>query len=431
MGRPRADDDADWLSFEDALRAVLERARPLGAETVPLAEAGGRALAEAIASRVDHPPWDNSAMDGFAVRAPDVEGARPERPVTLPVAGEIHAGDPADVPLEAGTAVRVATGAPVPEGTTGVIRVEHTDGGADGRVEVRRDDDAHGNVRERGEDVRRGDPLLAPGREVDPAAAGLLAMSGVEEVPVGRRPRVGVLATGEELAGPGEREAALEGRRLFDSNSPALAALVRDAGGLALRLGAAKDEPAAVRAALERADDCDLLVTTGGVSVGERDPVKAALASMGAERVFWRIRIRPGSPVVLAVLPGGRPVLGLPGNPVSAVVTGELLLRPAVRRMAGHASVERRRWRARLAEPVASTASLTHFFRATLEEVGEPLPRARLTGPQGSGILSSLTAADALLRVDEGVERLEEGAVVDVIPLSGWRSPGRGGEAGG
>lgn len=419
MGRPGGD-DADWLTFEAALEAVLERAEPLGGVEVDLADAAGRALAEEIRSRVDHPPWDNSAMDGFAVRAADVEGARPDRPVRLPVAGEIHAGDPADAPLEPGTAVRVATGAPVPEGTTGVVRVEHTDGGREGRVEIRRDADARSNVRERGEDVERGELQLAAGRELDPAAIGVLAMSGLERVRVGRSPRVGILATGEELAGPDEHGAALEGRKLFDSNSPALAAMVEATGGTPVRLAAASDDPADVRAALEQADDCDLLVTTGGVSVGERDPVKEALAGLGAERVFWRIRIRPGSPVVLAELPDGRPFLGLPGNPVSAVVTAELLVRPAVRRMAGHAALRRRVWRARLAESVTAAPGLTHFYRARLEEDGGPLPRARLTGPQGSGILTSLTAADALLRVDEGVERLDEGSVVEVIPLSAW-----------
>ncbi|HSR42423.1 MAG TPA: gephyrin-like molybdotransferase Glp, partial [Longimicrobiales bacterium] len=373
MGRPGGD-DADWLEFEEALRAVLERAVPIGDEEVAVADAGGRALAEEVRSRVDHPPWDNSAMDGFAVRAPDVEGASPERPVSLPVAGEVHAGDPADAPLEPGTAVRVATGAPVPEGTTGVVRVEHTDGGSGGRVEIRRDDDARGNVRERGEDVERGQLLLSAGEELDPAAIGVLAMSGVERVRVGRRPRVGILATGEELAGPDEHEAALAGEKLFDSNSPALAAMVLATGGLPVRLAAAGDDPEAVRDALASAGECDLLVTTGGVSVGERDPVKAALASLGAERVFWRIRIRPGSPVVLALLPDGRPVLGLPGNPVSAVVTGEVLLRPAIRRMAGHAAVRRRGWRARLAETVSSVPDLTYFYRVTLEEADGDLP---------------------------------------------------------
>ncbi len=419
MGRPGGD-DADWLTFEDALRAVLERAAPLGDEEVALSEAGGRALAEEARCRVDHPPWDNSAMDGFAVRAPDVEGARPDRPVTLPVAGEIHAGDPAEAPLAPGTAVRVATGAPVPEGTTGVIRVEHTDGGRDGRVEIRRDADARSNVRPRAEDVERGDLLLSAGADLDPAAVGVLAMSGRERVRVGRRPRVGILATGEELAGPDEHAEALEGRKLFDSNSPALAAMVADAGGTPTRLDAARDDPADVRAALASAEDCDLLVTTGGVSVGERDPVKAALEALGAERVFWRIRIRPGSPVVLAELPDGRPFLGLPGNPVSAVVTGEVLLRPAVRRMAGHAALRRRSWRARLAEEVTAAPELTYFYRARLEDDGDSLPAARLTGPQGSGILTSVTAADALLRVDAGVGRLEAGTVVEVIPLSAW-----------
>lgn len=446
MGRPGADDGgADWLTFERAVAVLLERVPALDAEEIAAAGAVGRALAEPVRSEVDHPPWDNSAMDGFAVRAADVTGASADEPVVLPVTGEVPAGGFPDGPLEPGTAVRVATGAPVPGGTDSVVRIEHTDGGDGERVRIADDADARRHVRRRGEDVREGQLLLEAGDEVTPAAAGLLAMTGRTRVRVGRRPRVGVLASGDELV-PAERAGeALEGRKIVDTNSPALAALLRRIGAEPVRLGLAPDEPDELRRRLEGADDCDAIVSSGGVSVGERDHVHRVLEALGLERVFWRVKIRPGSPFTFGLLPDGRPCFGLPGNPVSAVVTAETLLRPALRAMAGHAATRRRRIAVRAAEEMRTRPDLTYFLRVTLEEGeaggdrdgardgdgGGPVLRARPTGPQGSGILTSVAAADALLVVPEGTGRLEAGARAEAIPLRAWARPGGGTDGGG
>jgi molybdopterin molybdotransferase len=422
-----ADDGPDWLPYPEALARVLERTPPLGTETVPLERTLGRALAADVRSEVDQPPWDNSAMDGFAVRAADVAGASEASPVTLPIRGDVPAGSFPEGPLEPGSAVRVMTGAPVPEGATGVIRVEHTDGGRDGRVAIRSAEDAEHNIRLAGEDLQRGQTVLERGQEVSPAVAGVLAAVGRTEVEVGRVPRVGILATGDELAGPDAFDEVRAGRKIANSNGPALAAQVASAGAVPVPLGIVRDRPDAVRARLEAAADCDVLLTTAGVSVGEHDLVRQVLGELGMTRVFWRVRIRPGSPFAFGLLPGARPVFGLPGNPVSALVTFEVLVRPALRRMAGHARLERRRRRAVLAGEARGSAELTYFFRVRLEErEGEP-PLARLTGPQGSGILTSVARADALLVMPEGTGSLDAGAGVDVIPLDPWAPrPGSG-----
>lgn len=412
---------SDWLSYEDALAVILDHCGPLASEPTQLGEALGRALAEDVVSRIDHPPWDNSAMDGFAVRAADVAGAAPERPVVLPLSDDVPAGGFPRGPLAPRTAARVMTGAPVPEGATGVVRVEHTDGGDDDRVALYRDTDAERNIRRQGEDLRRGDTVLRAGDELTPAAIGILAMTGVREVRVGRRPRVAVLANGDELADFDDFDEVLAGRKIMNSNSHALAAQLRSGGAEPVLLGIARDSTAAVREKLAEAHGCDAVICTAGVSVGEHDHVKAALEELGMERLFWRVRIRPGSPITFGLL-GGRPFWGLPGNPVSSMVTFEVFLRPAVRRLAGHRRLLRRRIRARARHEIVTKGDLTYFYRVKIEApdpggAGEILPCISLTGPQGSGILTSMAAADGLLVVPEGVERLAPGDTAEVIPL--------------
>jgi molybdopterin molybdotransferase len=412
-------DTGDRIPVEEALGRILGACPVLPAERLSVDAALGRALAEEVRSRVDHPAWDNSAMDGFAVRAPDVAGASPDHPVSLPVSDEVPAGAFPSGPLVAGSAARVMTGAPVPDGATGVIRIEHTDGGADGRVEIRDDADAERNVRRRGEDMRSGSPLFVRGTEVTPAVLGALALAGVPDVAVGRRPRVGVLSSGDELADFDALDEVLAGRRILNSNAHALAAQLRDAGAEPVRLGIARDDEADVRRLLEAADDCDAVISTGGVSVGDHDVVKAALDAAGVHRLFWRVRLRPGSPTTFGVM-GHRPFFGLPGNPVSAMVTFEMFVRPALRRMGGHALVRRATLRARAGEPISSPAALTHCFRVRLRPVPGDLPEATLTGAQGSGILTSMAFADGLAVVPEEIDAIEPGDLLDVIPLRGW-----------
>ena len=406
---------ADWLTYEDALSRMLSCCSRLGVERVALDEGLGRALAETVHSRVDHPPWDNSAMDGFAVRASDLGDATADKPTLLPISQEIPAGSFPSGPLRSGTAAKVMTGSPVPDGATGVVRVEHTDGGRSGVVEIREASDARRNIRRRGEDVRAGDQVLEAGWEITPAAIGLLALTGHASVAVGRRPVIGVLATGNELADLNEIEEAAAGRKVMNSNSHALAAQLRSAGAQPVLLGIARDDRHDTVAKLRSGLGHDGMITTAGVSVGEHDVVKQALDDLGMQRVFWRAKVRPGSPIAFGLL-GGKPFWALPGNPVSAMVTFEAFLRPAVRKLAGHTRLSRRS-RARLGEPVDSVAGLTHFFRVQLRGESDGLPTAHLTGPQGSGILSSMAAADALLVVPQETERLEAGTIAETIPL--------------
>lgn len=410
--------EADWVPYDAALAAVLERVEPGDAEVVSLEDALGRSLADDLFSPIDHPPWDNSAMDGFAVRAEDVEGASREAPATLPVSGDVPAGRFPAGPLAPGTAVRVMTGAPVPEGASGVIRVEHTDGGDGTRVRIFEASDAGRHIRPRGEDVRVGDRLLARGADIDPAAVALLALSGASRIRVGRRPRIGVLANGDELADFEDYEEVRAGRRIMNSNGPALAAQLAAAGADPVPLGIARDDPGSVRDRLEAGRACDGIVSAAGVSVGEHDYIRPVLDALGFERAFWRVRMRPGSAALFGTL-GGRPFWGVPGNPVSAMVSFEVLVRPAVRRMAGFGALHRRRIRCRVAEDVRGPGDVASFLRVRVDGEEHDLPRVRLTGPQGSGILTSMRA-DGLLLLPEGVEGIASGGTADVLPLRPW-----------
>lgn len=418
---PLVEPPADWLGYEDALARVLTRVSLLGEEQIPLHEALGRAIARTIHSPIDHPAWDNSAMDGFAVRAEDVVGAADDRPVTLPISASIPAGRFPEAPLAPGTAVQVMTGAPVPLGATGVIRVEHTDGGDGDRVTIRDDADANRHIRPAGEDVVRGQPLLSAGDEVTPAAIGILALAGVADVDVGRPPRVGVLANGDELVDLDAYDEVLAGRRVMNSNGHALLAQLRSAGAKPVNLGIARDDPSDLREHLARGADCDAMISAAGVSVGEHDHVKSVLDEMGMERVFWRLRMRPGSAALFGLL-ADKPIWGVPGNPVSAMVTFEVLIRPAIRRMSGHRDCLARRVHGRVDDRVSSPEDTTSFLRAHLADDGEGALIARLTGPQGSGMLTSMLA-DALVVVPEGVSELPAGSDAELIPLNRWFAP--------
>jgi molybdopterin molybdotransferase len=418
----------DWLTADEALARILARCPVLPGETLDLVDDAAdlgpdRALAEDVLAAIDHPPWDNSAMDGFAVHVDDVASASEASPVELPVSGDVPAGSFPGGPLARGTVVRVMTGAPVPEGATGVVRVEHTEpaGGAvdPGRatsVRFLRASDAERNIRRRGEDLGHGEMVAARGEPVTPAVVGALAMQCRRKVPVRRRPRIGVLANGDELAAFDEVDEVLAGRRIMNSTRYGLAAQLRAAGAVPVDLGIASDTTASVREALARGAECDGIISTAGVSVGEHDEVKRALDEAGFEREFWRVRIRPGSPITFGLL-SGQPFWGLPGNPVSAMVTFEVFVRPAIRRMAGHARPRRPRIRAEAAEAIRSPADLTHFYRVELEFLPGRPPLARLTGPQGSGILTSMVRAHGLAVIPDGTSEIAEGAPVDVLLL--------------
>ena len=414
------------LDVATAVMRVVEAIVPIDdLEVVTLWEAVGRILGEHVVATVSLPPWDNSAMDGYAVRAADVGAATPQRPVRLVVVGTIAAGHRAERALATGEAMRIMTGAPVPEGADTVIRIEDTDGG-ESAVLVRDARDAHAptrNVRPRAEDLRAGEVALAAGTHLAAAHAGVLAACGRGEVAVRRRPRVAIVATGDELADLDRWDDVVAGRRIPSTNSWTLHALVRQAGGEPVPLGIAPDDPERLRATIERARGCDLLLTTGGVSVGAFDHVRPVLAGMGAELRFWRARMRPGAPLGFGLVPDAArpgvrmPWLGLPGNPVSAMVTFELFARPAIRRLAGHARLFRRSVAVVVEDEVRLAAPLTHFLRATVHEREDGRLGARLTGPQGSGLLTSMARADALVVVPADAEHSPAGTVRRAILL--------------
>jgi molybdopterin molybdotransferase len=416
------------VAYAEALSLVLADARALDAERVPLRDSLGRALAEAVVSPVDLPPWDNAAMDGYAVRAADVRGASAARPAVLRVVGEVAAGgDASSVRLGLGEAVRISTGAPVPADADTVVRVEDTDAGTH-EVRVTNDRDAAGaaplprNVRPRGEDVRAGTVVLDAGTTLGPGPLGVLASVGCASPAVVRRPRVAIVSSGDELVDVGAFDAVRAGRRIVSSNSYALAAQVTLAGATVVDNGVVRDDLDAIAERFAAALDggCDVLVTSGGISVGPHDHTRAALKSLGLVQRFWRARLRPGGPLGFGVVRrGGRdvPWLGLPGNPVSAMVTFELFGRPLLRRLGGHRRAFRRVVSAVLAEPLSTPAPLTHFLRATLDVDDAGRLAARLTGAQGSNLLTSMARADALLVIPEEVSELPAGAAVRAMLL--------------
>lgn len=403
------------LEPADAARRIVAAIAPLPAVVTPLTSAGGLVLAEDVVSSVALPLWANSAMDGYACRASDVRGANASAPVHLTVVEEVRAGAFPSRAVGGGQATRIATGAPVPDGADTVIRIEDTDGGTHS-VSVREARDAGRNVRPAGEDVRVGDVVARAGTALRAAHIALLAAVGTATTRTHRRPRVAIVTSGDELV-PLEGFAEVRaGKRIVSSNSYGLAAAVRDAGGESVDLGIVPDDPSALRAALERAATCDLVLSSAGVSVGEADHMRRVVGELGGDIDFWRVRMRPGSPLAFGKI-RTTPWLGLPGNPVSALVTFELFARPVIRRMLGHTRVFPSRVRVVVAERIAVNAPITHYFRVRLELDASGTPRAWLTGPQASNILSSVARADALLVVPPERDEVREGETLDAIPL--------------
>jgi molybdopterin molybdotransferase len=403
------------LGAADAAGRILADVRRQPALRIPLDDALGSVLAEDVVSRLDIPAWTNSAMDGYAVRGEDVRGATDSSPVRLRVVEHLPAGHFPTRAIRSGECARIFTGAPLPEGSDSVIRQEDTDGGAE-TVTVLKDRDIGVNIRRAGEDIREGSTVLTSGTELGPAQLGVLASLAVAHPLVYRRPRVAILGSGDEIVDIDQPEEILSGRKVASSNTHTLVALVRQAGGEPVNLGIAGDTPASLKEHLGRAMDCDLLVTSAGISVGEHDYIRAVLEELGAELRFWKLRMRPGAPVGFGLI-GGMPWIGLPGNPVSTMVTFELFVRPAIRKMMGQALPFRRSVPVSMAEPIRLKPRLQHFLRAVVSD-GPGGPTARLTGPQGSGILTSMTLANALLVIPEGQFETPVGATVPAVILN-------------
>lgn len=402
---------ADLESVASAQRRLLEQVGVLPSEQVTLDAALGRILAEPISSRSELPGFDNSAMDGYAVRAVDIASATAHAPVSLPVAGESRAGTVPGAHV-AGTAMRIMTGAPTPAGADTVVRQEDTSrDGAFVLIEVAT---ALGtSVRPRGADMRAGQTVILPGQQLTSIDIGVAAALGHERLMVGSRPRVALLATGDELVPAGTQPGPAQ---LVDSNSPMLTAAVREAGGSPTFLGIARDSKDSVRAMLEAAATSDLVVSSAGVSVGDHDWVREVAAELGTIST-WRVAMRPGKPVLIGRLHGAV-FIGLPGNPVSSSVTFELFARPVIRRMQGAHELHRRRVRVRLGEDMTKPPGLETYTRAVLRDSSrDDLPHAHSAGDQGSSMFHSLTRADCLLVLPAELEAVAAGTVVEAIPL--------------
>ena len=407
------------LTPTEAARLILENIAPLPVLRQPLREALDLVLAEDVASPIDLPPWDNSAMDGYAVRAVDVEEAAPDHTVVLAVIESVAAGQFPQRTIGPGQATRIFTGAPLPAGADTVVRQEDTEdaGGGPDRVTVVAGRDARKNVRYRGEDIRKGAVVLPAGTPLGPAQLGVLASIAHGTPLVHRAPRVAFMGSGDEIVDLDQSDDILAGRKIATSNSYTLHALIRRTGGIPVDLGLARDTKDSLREHLGGARDADLLVTTAGVSVGEHDFVREVLAELGCDMKLWRVRMRPGAPLGFGLL-GGTPWIGLPGNPVSTMVTFELFVRPAIRRLLGHRLPFRRTVPVCVAEPITLGPRLRHFLRAVVqpEGTGGALV-ARLTGPQGSGILTSMARANALLIVPEDRAGVSAGDTLTALLL--------------
>jgi molybdopterin molybdotransferase len=398
---------AELLSMEEAQRLVLERVQPLPAQRVALERAAGRVLAEAARAVVDLPPFPSSAMDGFAVRAADVPG-------TLPVVARISAGRPAPRALEAGEAMGIATGGVVPEGADAVIPIEYV-AERDNNVGIPEAVEAGANVRPRGGDLRLGDEVVAAGTRLGPAQLGALAAGGVAEVDCGAVPRAAVLATGTELRRPGEPLAPGE---VYEANGLILETQLRSAGASVERLAAVADDEGAHREALARGLEHDVLVTSGGVSVGPHDLVRRVESELGVDEVFWRVAVKPGKPVSFGVRDRTL-VFGLPGNPVSSLVAFELFVRPAVLALQGAVDPLPRFAPGRLAAAARRNPARDELVRARLRanEAEAAVELEPLSG-QESHMIARSAAAEALVLIPRGEGALEAGSAVRYLRLA-------------
>ena len=397
------------ISVGDALGRILGAAKPLGSENVLLAEALGRVLAEPVVARCTQPPDDLSAMDGYAVRAADVDAA----PVELRLIGEAPAGAPFAGVLQEGQALRIFTGGTVPDGADTIIIQEHTIAGAKGRVRIEKGSPAGRHIRRKGLDFKAGETVLEAGVRLGSRQIALAAAANVPEIMAGRRPVVAFLATGSELAAPGSK---LAPGHIANSNSPLLAAMIIKRGGVAKDLGTIGDDPQELRAALEGLEGADMLVTIGGASVGDYDLVQETLSEIGLTVDFWKIAMRPGKPLIFGDF-GGIPMIGLPGNPVSAAVCTIVYLLPALDRMQGAARLGIEEVTARLCGELPENGPRQAYLRASYAPGPDGVPEVTPFPLQDSSALKSFSEAGALIVRPPDAPALVAGDAVPVLPL--------------
>jgi molybdopterin molybdotransferase len=409
--------EEEFLSVNDALKIVLDGVEVLDVENVPLLDALHRVLARPVKANDDLPPFPNSSMDGYAVVAADLQDVRSDRPVLLNVTADVAAGKVSNTVIESGTAARITTGAPLPPGADAVVPVEYTNEPwrdrsrpLPGVIEVRQAVKPGDYVRDSGEDIRSGTIVLSEGRVIRPQEIGLLASLGYKQIAVYRRPKVGILATGDELI---EIEDPLRPGKIRNSNSLTQAAQAKSVYAEPVFLGVAGDSERAVRERLQKGldNEVDLFVSSAGVSVGAYDVVKAVLEQDGLVK-FWRVRMRPGKPLTFGYY-RNVPYLGLPGNPVSALVSFERFARPALLKMAGHKKLDRPQITVKLMESIQSDGRES-YMRALVRRDGDGY-QATTTGGQGSHMMSSLVKANALVIVPEGVYSVEAGEYLSAM----------------
>ncbi len=404
------------ISVDEALEYILRHLKPLEPEEVSIVDALDRVLAEDLYSDMDIPPFDNSAMDGYALRAADIAGASQDSPATLCVVADLAAGYTTDVQVEPGTAIRIMTGAPLPAGADTVVRFEDTSEGLEGKcdqeVKIFVQVPAGGNVRPAGEDIRRGELVLTRGTVLRPQEIGVLASLGRSTVQVIRRPRVAVLATGDELL---TIDAPITPGKIRNSNEYSNAALVQRYGGVPVRLGIARDNVADLTAKIRHglAQGVDLFLTSAGVSVGDYDVVKDVLNAEG-EMHFWQVRMKPGKPLAFGLIQGV-PLIGLPGNPVSSMVSFEQFARPAILKMQGRTTLRKPTVQAIVEEEVKNSGR-RGFVRVVVEKRADGY-HAHPTGGQGSGVLTSMVRANGLAIVPEDVRLVKAGSRLTVQML--------------
>ena len=396
------------ISVEEALDKILSHIQPLGYEKVSILEALGRVIAEEIYAPRDIPPLDNSGMDGYAVKCEDIQHASPDHPVRLEVIEDLPAGFISKRTLESGQAIRIMTGAPIPKGGDTIVPVEDTRK-EDGFVLVFNAIPFGKHVRRAGEDVRKGDRVIAMGDLIRPAEVGMLASVSRSFITVYQRPLVAILCTGEELVDVDEE---LSEAKIVSSNSYTLAAQVKDCGAIPIQLGIAKDQKEEIREKLFQGIRADVLISSAGVSVGDYDFVRDVLKDLGMEMIFWRVAMKPGRPLAFGTI-NKKPVFGLPGNPVSSMVSFEQFVRPSLLKMMGHRQIFRPLIEAILKEDIHKEPGRRHYIRAVVS-FEEDHYFVTMTGAQGSGILRSMVRANGLIVIPEDRERVRAGEKVKV-----------------
>jgi len=400
----------DGLTVAAAQRCVIAAMKTLGTEGVPLQQALGRVLAEDVRANRDQPPYDVSAMDGFAICSTDVVAA----PATLEIIEDIRAGDLPTKALQPGQCARIMTGAPVPQGADAVIRVEDTQAIGEQQVQINVSVKPRNDIRDRGENMKTGEVVLTRGTAITPGVIGMLAMVKQAVVPVYLQPRVAILSTGDELEGLNE---PLDPNKIPDANSYALMAQVQALGIEPVLLGIARDDPEDLRAALKRGLQFDVLLVSGGTSVGVHDYVRPTLEALGVQMQFWRVAMKPGHPMAFGIAPLTW-VFGIPGNPVSSMVCFEEFIGPALRKLMGHTRLFPQTVTARLAREIKHRHRRTEFVRVMLAREGDAWV-ATPTGNQGSGILRSMAMAEGLMVVPAESADVAAGAAVQVQLLDG------------